>query len=127
MYQSSLSSALVRNFKGEEGKADFVDLANGFIGSSDLIVIAKAMQHYSSTHSGASSVVELNLSFNQICGVNSRGEGVYDSSGFAALVLVLSTSRVLKTLALDQNFLAIPGCALLGEMLATQCPLKTLK
>lgn len=73
MYQSSLSTALIRSFKGEEGKADYVDLANGFIGPTDLAVIAKALQHYNSTHSGASSVIELNLSFNQICGVNSRG------------------------------------------------------
>lgn len=73
MYQSTLNSALLRKFKGEEGKADYVDLSNGFISPGDLTAIAKAMTHYSSGHAGASTVIEMNLSFNQICGVNSRG------------------------------------------------------
>ena len=90
MFQSSLTPAMIRKFRGEEDKADYVDLSNGFIGPPDLIAIAKAMQHYCSSHGGASSVIELNLSCNHICGVNTRGEWVHAdqaaSNGFWMLL-----------------------------------------
>jgi hypothetical protein len=122
MFQSSLDVSLCRRIKGEAGESiiEYLDLSSGFIAPKDLLLLVKCIQMYQSTHSNSHSLIEIDLSSNQLCGVNSRGEGNYDAEAFTAFAAILQTSRVLKTLCLDRNFLSIPGCLAIGQLLANQ-------
>lgn len=122
MFQSSLAAdvALGKRIKGEGESIEYLDLSSGFISSQDLQLLSKFLQIYQSTHHGSHSLIEIDLSSNQVCNVNSRGEGNYDPEGINQFTETLQSSRVLKTLTLDRNFLSIPGCQALGKLLLNQ-------
>jgi hypothetical protein len=120
MFQSSLDASLCRRIRGEAETIEYLDLSSGFIDPKDLLLLVKCIQTFQSTHSGSHSLVEIDLSSNQLCGVNSRGEGNYDGEAFAAFGAVLQSSRALKTLCFDRNFLSIPGCLAIGQLIINQ-------
>lgn len=120
MYLSSLDQNICRRIKGETETIEYLDLSSGFMNSNDLILFSKCIQSYQSTHNGSQSLIEIDLSSNEICGVNSRGEGNYEVSGLNAFIDILQTSRVLKVLCLDRNFLSIPGCEAIGKLILNQ-------
>ena len=126
MYQSSLDSNLIKRIKGESDPIEYLDLSSGFITPSDLLFLSKSIQFYQNNHSNSHSLIEIDLSSNQICGVNSRGEGNYDSEGFITLCNILQSSRILKVLCLDRNFLSIPGCNSIGQLILNQSSLTQL-
>jgi hypothetical protein len=120
MYQSSLDQNMCRKIKGENETIEYLDLSSGFLNSNDLILFTKCIQTYQSTHNGSQSLIEIDLSSNQLCGVNSRGEGNYEVEGLNSLAAILQTSRVLKVLCLDRNFLSVPGCQAIGQLILNQ-------
>jgi hypothetical protein len=119
MFQSSLDQNMCRKLKGENETVEYLDLSSGFISPNDLVLLTKCIQTYQSTH-GSQTLIEIDLSSNQLCGVNSRGEGNYEVEGLNTLVGVLQTSRVLKVLCLDRNFLSVPGCLAIGQLILNQ-------
>lgn len=126
MYQSTLDQIICKRIKGETDIIEYLDLSSGFISSQDLLILSKCIQSYQSTHNGGHSLVEIDLSSNQLCGVNNRGEGNYDPDGFITFCNVLQSSRIIKTLCLDRNFLSIPGCASISNLLINQSSLTQL-
>lgn len=127
MFQSILDQIICKRIKGENNDIiEYLDLSSGFINSQDLLILSKCIQTFQSTHNNAHSLIEIDLSSNQLCNVNSRGEGNYDPDGLIALSNILQTSRIIKTICLDRNFISIPGSSAIGQLLINQNSLSQL-
>lgn len=127
-YLSNLSSTLLKRISGdpELPRIECLDLTNGFISPSCLILIAKSISQYNQEYNVNGALFEINLGRNQICGIDDRGEGIYDPSGLICLIEALTPSRCLRLLNLERNYIGGDSCAALATLLEARNPLSQL-
>ena len=64
-------------------------------------------------------LTNLDLSSNQLCGLDWRGQGTYDPSGIQALASALAGTAVLTNLSLASNHIGVEGAKALADALAS--------
>ncbi len=115
-------------FEGSDKSLDSIehlDLSNGNVGSSELILLTRAILAHNTAMGTQSPLQTLNLSNCNICGANYE-PGISDIKGFTALCRNFSTNRYLKILNLTGNVLTIGGCRVLSDLLENNVSLKEL-
>ena len=98
-----------------------MNIRDNNLGPKGAAAIAEALK------SGSSVLTDLNLSGNQLCGVNWLGIGTYDLSGIEALAAALgSGSAVLTVLNLSNNYLKAKAGVKLASALRVNAVLKSI-
>ena len=126
MKGTNLNPALVNKLRENTalpGGLHHFDLSNALAGPRELSVIGDCIkQNVASIEGGMAPLISIDLTGNQICGLDSFLTGTYDSSGLSDLLTVLSNvgkmSR-LRKLNLSKNFLDVKGCSLVASFLIT--------
>jgi Ran GTPase-activating protein (RanGAP) involved in mRNA processing and transport len=88
------------------------DFSNKHLGASGAIILAAVLR--CKTFRGSGALSKLDISGNQICGLNKYGNGTYDTSGLAALAKSIGN---LKELNISSNCLKAEGAKVLAPAL----------
>jgi hypothetical protein len=98
------------------------DFSNKHLGASGAIILAAVLR--CKTFRGSGALSKLDISGNQICGLNKYGNGTYDTSGLAALAKSIGN---LKELNISSNCLKAEGARILAPALQDSRSLSKLK
>jgi hypothetical protein len=117
---TSTINRLRENTAGPGGWHHF-DLSSSNAGSKELTVISDSIKHNNQSCEGMAPLISIDLSGNQICGIDFMMTGTYDSDGLNELSNVLinmSKMSRLRKLNLSRNFLDVKGFTILSNLLA---------
>ncbi|KAK3281841.1 hypothetical protein CYMTET_10391 [Cymbomonas tetramitiformis] len=95
----------------KDDKVTELDLSHKGIEVPGALVLSKLLV------SNTSSLNTLNLSYNQLCGVDREGDGTYDASGINALTDALAFNTSLNTVDLSRNRIGDEGAKALAVAL----------
>ena len=96
-----------------------LNLNRNQIGDEGGIAIGKAL--------GVNATLKtLDLSFNQLCGLDAFGKGTYDATGIEALASALEVNATMTDLNLAGNEIGADGGIAIGKALGVNASLTTL-
>ncbi len=115
----TIVTKLRENIAGPGG-LHFFDLSSGNVGPKEVSAIADCIKFNYQSCDGMAPLISIDLSGNQLCGLDFIMQGTYEPEGFGdfctTLVNMSKISR-LRKINLSRNFLDVKGFALISNLL----------
>ncbi|KAJ1387036.1 hypothetical protein B484DRAFT_459893, partial [Ochromonadaceae sp. CCMP2298] len=98
----------------------YFDLSNSAAGPKELSLLAESIKYNFTTVDGVAPLITMELSGNQVCGVDFLMSGDYESAGLTELVNVIVHIGVksrLRKITLSRNYIGLRGCTIISNLL----------
>jgi Ran GTPase-activating protein (RanGAP) involved in mRNA processing and transport len=123
MKGTNLNPALITRLKentvGPQG-LHHLDLTNCNAGSKELSALAEAIKSNIQSSEGIAPLISIDISGNQLCGIDSMMSGIYDSDGlsdFSNVMIIMAKMSRLRKINISRNYLDTKGFAIIANIL----------